>query len=41
MELVEVKAYSGYKADQKPRAFWLRGREFKVDEDDGKGILHD
>ena len=27
---IEVDAYAGYKADQRPIRFWLRGREYRV-----------
>jgi len=32
MKIVQVRTYSGYRADQEPRTFILNGKEFKVDE---------
>lgn len=32
MKPVEVKAYSGYRAEEEPRSFIMEGREFKVKE---------
>jgi len=32
MKTVQVRTYSGYRADQEPRTFILDGKEFKVEE---------
>jgi len=32
MKIVQVRTYSGCRADQEPRTFILNGKEFKVDE---------
>ena len=32
MRTIQVRTYSGYRADQEPKAFILDGKEFKVEE---------
>lgn len=36
MSEIRVQCYAGYRADEKPQRFTLRGREFVVDEIDGQ-----
>jgi hypothetical protein len=36
MREIRVECYSGYRADERPLRFVLRGREFRVEELDGQ-----
>ena len=36
MNDIHVSCYSGYRADERPQRFTLRGREFQVSEVDGQ-----
>ena len=41
MNEIEVECYSGYKADQRPVRFTLKGREFQVEEVDDQWYAPD
>ena len=36
MSEIRVQCYAGYRADEKPQRFTLRGREFQIHEIDGQ-----
>jgi hypothetical protein len=36
MSEIRVQCYAGYRADEKPQRFTLRGREFQINEIDGQ-----